>query len=110
MLEPAAAGAAAAGVAAAGAAGATGAFAAGAGAALGVLLMLEGLDLVPPRRLACASEGSASAVMVKAITATAVEREEVLRMAISWNQKKLNGFCSGVQHKTPNASKKEENT
>jgi len=104
MLEPAAAGA-----AAAGAAGATGAFAAGAGAALGVLLMLEGLDLVPPRRLACASEGSASAVMVKAITATAVEREEVLRMAMSWNQKKLNGFCSGVQHKTPNASKKEEN-
>jgi hypothetical protein len=38
-----------------------------------------------------------------------VEREEVLRMAMSWNQKKLNGFCSGVQHKTPNASKKEEN-
>jgi hypothetical protein len=59
-----------------------------AGAVAGVLLKLEGADLVLPMRLAWASEGSASEVMVKAITAAAVEWIQGLRMVMSCNQKK----------------------
>ena len=50
--------------------------------------MLEGADLEPPKRLACASEGTANEAMVTAITAAAVERkEEEVRMEMSLNEK-----------------------
>ena len=54
--------------------------------------MLEGADFEPPKRLACANEGTAIEAMVNAIKAAVVERkEEEVRMEMSLNEK-----CEGI--------------
>jgi hypothetical protein len=76
-----AAGAAAAAGAAVDAAGAAGAWAAAGAGLAGALLKFEVVDLPPPMRLACATEGTARETTVTAITAMAVERMwEEMRM------------------------------
>ena len=45
-------------------------------------MKLEGAALLPPMRLACASEGSIIEATARAITAAVEEREERVRMDI----------------------------